>query len=85
MEQENHCSKFQWKSCIIVHYSPVEGSNEAEEHYNQLAATVKEVPKHDMLVVMGDFNAHLGRNVKYSFHKSIDSNGKLVHTFVEET
>ena len=30
----------------------VEGSNKAEEHYNLLAATVKEVPKHNILVVM---------------------------------
>ena len=34
---------------IIVDYSPVEGSKEREEHYNQLATAVKEVPKHNML------------------------------------
>ena len=70
---------------IIVHYLPVEGCNEAEEHRNQLAAAVKEVLKHNMLVAMGDFNAHLGVVVKYSIHKSSNSNGKLVYDFVEET
>ena len=87
MEQEIQCSIFQWKSftTIIAHYSPAEGNNEAGDHLNRLAATVKEVPKHDMLVVTGDFNTHIGRDVvKYSFHESSSSNGKLVHDFVEE-
>ena len=65
---------------IIFHYSPVDGSNEAE-HYNEQAAAVKEVPKHNMLVIMDDFNAQIGGDVvKYSFHKSSNSNGKLVHS-----
>lgn len=71
---------------IIVHYSSVEGSNEAEYHCNQLAAARKEVPKHNMLIVIGDLNTHLGRDiVKNSFQESSDSNDKLVHAFVEET
>ena len=71
---------------IIVHYSSVEGSNEAEYHYNQLPTARKEVPKHNMLIVIGDFNTHLRRDiVKYSFQESTDSNDKLVHDFVEET
>ena len=38
-----------------------------------------------MLVVTGDFNTHIGRDVvKYSFHESRNSNGKLVHDFVEK-
>ena len=70
---------------IIVHYSPIEGSEEAEEHYNQLAAAVETVPKHNVLVVMGDFNAHLGTNIsKYSYHDSSNSNGKLVDDFIHE-
>ena len=39
-----------------------------------------------MLVVMRDFNAYLGRDVvKHLFHESSNSNGELVHNFVEET
>ena len=37
------------KTTIIVHYSPVEGDDEAEQHYNQLSSAVKQVPKHDIL------------------------------------
>ena len=61
---------------------PAEGNNEAEDYLNQLAAAVRGP---DMLVVTGDFNTHIGRDVvKYSFHESRNSNGKLVHDFVEE-
>ena len=70
---------------IVVHYSPVEGDIEAEEHYEQLAAVVKEVPKHNMLVVIGDFNTHLDKSIaKYSYHDSCNSNGKLVANFIQE-
>lgn len=84
MEQEIQFSIFQWKSftSIIAHYLPAEGNNEAEDYLNQLAAAVRGP---DMLVVTGDFNTHIGRDVvKYSFHESSNSNGKLVHDFVEE-
>ena len=50
------------KTTIIVHYSRVEGNDEAEEHYNQLPSSVKQVPKHSILIVLGDFNAHLDKN-----------------------
>ena len=33
------------KNTIIVHYSPVDGDDEAEQHYNQLSSAVKQVPK----------------------------------------
>lgn len=70
---------------IIVHYSPVEGDEEAEDHYGHLSAAVKEVPKHNMLVVMGDFNAHLDRSIaKYSYHEACNNNGRLVTNFIQE-
>lgn len=71
---------------ITIHYLPVEESNKGEEHYNQLSAALKEVLKNNMLVLMRDFNVHLRRDtVKYLFHKSSNSNGKLVHDLAEET
>ena len=32
---------------IIVHYSPVEGDENAEEHYEKLAAAIHNIPKHN--------------------------------------
>ena len=48
---------------ITVHYSPIEGNVEAEDHYDHLTAAVREIPKHNMLIVTGDFNAHLDQRL----------------------
>ena len=69
------------KTTIIVHYSPGEGDDEAEQH-NQLSSAVKQVPKHNILIVLGDFNAHLEKNLaKHSYHETGNANGKLVNNF----
>ena len=46
-------------------YAPTEDSkNEVkDDFYEQLEGTVREVPKQNKLVVLGDLNAHVGRNV----------------------
>lgn len=54
---------------ITVHYSPIEGNLEAEDHYDHLTAAVRKIPKHNMLIVTGDFNSHLDQSViEYSYH-----------------
>ena len=69
---------------IIVHYSPVEGSNEAEEHYENLSTAISEVPKHNLLLIVGDYNAHLGKDAgKYTFHDKSNENGNLMKDFVQ--
>ena len=71
---------------IIIHYSPVEGNEDATMHYELLAAAVKEVPKHNLLIVMGDFNAHLDKSVaKFVFRDKINKNGRLVKNFIQES
>ena len=50
------------KLTIIAHYSPCEGAPDAEEHYANLAAATTAVPKHNFILVAGDFNAHIGRS-----------------------
>ena len=47
---------------VVVNYSPVEGSEEAEEHYETLTNVVNDIPKHHMILECGDFNAHLGKS-----------------------
>ena len=47
---------------IIVHYSPVEGSPDAQERYNSLSGAINGIPKHNVLMVIGDFNGHLGKD-----------------------
>ena len=71
---------------IIVHYSPTEGSETAEEHYRQLANAVRSIPKHNLLLVMGDFNAHIDKSVvRFPYHNQCNNNGKLMADFMQET
>ena len=74
------------KTTIIIHYSPCEGRPNAEEHYEQLLIATSTIPKHNVLLTIGDFNAHISecsRN-RYTFHNTTNTNGKLVKNSVEE-
>ena len=47
---------------------------------------IHEVPKHNLLLVLGDFNAHLGKEVgKYTYHDRTNRNGKLLIDLAQET
>ena len=46
---------------VIVNFSLQEGTEEAEEHNTKMIDAIKETPKPDLLLVMGDFNAHIGK------------------------
>ena len=60
---------------VTVHYSRTEGSDTAEEHYNNLVTAISAVPKHNVLLVLGDCSAHLGEEaVKHTYHKRTNSN-----------
>ena len=59
----------------MIHYAPVESSEDAEEHYTNLAAAIDSIPKHNLIMVIGDCNAHIGpRDVQYTYHESTNSN-----------
>ena len=70
---------------IIVNYAPVEGSSEAEQHFEELSNTVNSIPKHDFLLECGDFNAHLGaEDAPHTFHEETNTNGSLLLEHAEE-
>ena len=48
---------------VIQVYAPTAASTEEdlEDFYNNLTETVEEVPKQEILIVMGDWNAKIGR------------------------
>ncbi|XP_078381429.1 uncharacterized protein LOC144664193 [Oculina patagonica] len=49
---------------VIICYAPIEDAEEAQKDvfYDQLQQAVQEVPSHDVLCVIGDFNAHVGND-----------------------
>jgi len=56
--QGKHC-----KITVVQCYAPTNDASEEEKDrfYSSLRGVVEEVPTHDVLVVMGDFNAKIGR------------------------
>ena len=49
---------------IITAYAPIEDVEEEvkEDFYESLQSSIEAVPKHDVLPVIGDFNAQVGNN-----------------------
>ena len=71
---------------IIIHYSPCEGSEDAEEHYSNLTAATASIPKHNTILVMGDFNAHLGNDdAHFTYHQDTNKNGHLMIDYLQES
>ena len=62
---------------MIIHYAPCEGSKEAEDYYEQLTNAIVSIPKHNILIIIGDFNAHVGKTSinQYTFNEFTNSNG----------
>ena len=60
---------------LLVHYAPVEGNSEADEHYSLLSDSIKECPNHNIVPVIGDCNAHIGNEAaKYTYHQETNHN-----------
>ena len=75
---------------IISAYAPTEDKGEEEkvEFYNKLERICSRVPKYEMLIIMGDFNAKVGReecrhkvSSKHCLHEHSDENGSLLVQF----
>ena len=76
------------KATIISCYSPTNVSEETElvTFYGELSSLVRSIPKHNLLVIGGDMNAHIGkhRNKKYSLHNTSNRNGQHLTDFMIE-
>ena len=49
------------KTTIISCYIKINVSEEVEQFYLELAYLIRQIPKHNMLVIGGDFNAQIGQ------------------------
>ena len=71
------------KKTTITHYSPCEGSETAESQYADLTNATALIPKHNFLIGMGDFNAHLASTPenKNTYHDKTNLNGQLLYDY----
>ena len=70
---------------IISCNSPTNVNEETDfiTFYNELSSLVRSIPKHNVLVIGGDMNAQIGKNVnhKFSLHNSSNRNGEHLTDF----
>ena len=73
---------------IISCYSStnVRDKTEPIPFYNELSSFVWTIPKHKVLIISGDMNAQIGKNVnnKFSLHNSSNRNGEHLIDFMLE-
>ena len=70
---------------LLINYAPVNGKSDAEEHYERLSDITNNIPKHNIIISLGDFNAHLGHEkAKHTYHASTNKNGNLLHDYALE-
>ena len=73
---------------IISCYSPTNVSEETDliAFYNKLSSFVHSISKHKVLIIGGDMNAQVGKNInnKFSLHNSSNRNEELLTDFMLE-
>ena len=74
------------QTTIISCYSPTNVSHKTIEFYTELNSLTRRIPKHNVLIIGGDFNAQLGQTdgFKYSYHKTTNRNGTMLTNYLEE-
>ena len=76
------------KTTVISRYSPTNVSDEIEieRFYENLTSVTREVPKHNLLIISGDFNAHLRQSdgYKFSYHQQTNRNGHMMKEYLKE-
>ena len=66
---------------VIVNYCPTNVADDEiiEGHYDQLRSAIDSIPAHNVLIVVGDFNARIGpEDAKFTYHSETNRNGKYL-------
>jgi hypothetical protein len=77
---------------LIVCYAPTnnEGDSSKDLFFDQLADHIHKIPAHDVIIVLGDFNAQIGMDIDspavgpYRFHEETNNNGDRMLQVMEE-
>ena len=76
------------QTTIISCYSPTNVSDETkvETFYEDLISVTRQVPKHNILIIAGDVNAHLGQldGFKYAYHTQTNRNGSNLKDYIND-
>ena len=76
------------QTTIISCYSPTNVSDETEvdTFYEDLIAVTRQVPKNNIIIIAGHFNAHLGQldGFKYAYHTQTNRNGSKLKAYINE-
>ena len=75
------------KTTVIVVYAPTNCADEevVEAFYDDLRNALNDVPAHNFLLVMGDFNARLGPDkATHTYHDSTNRNGQYMAEILTE-
>ena len=58
---------------------------EVEEFYSSLRSAIQQIPAHNFLVILGDFNTRLGpEDAPFTFHSSTSTNGEHLSALLLE-
>ena len=73
---------------IIFCYSATNVIDETDfiTFYNVLSSLVHCIPKHNVLIIGGDMNTHIGKNInnRFSLHNSSNRNGEHLTDFTQQ-
>ena len=73
---------------IINCHSPHNASSDVdiENFYSDLGDYIQSLPKHDLVMITADFNAHLGKDLTTcnAYYDTTNRNGKHLHDFCQE-
>ena len=76
------------RTTVISCYNPTNVSDEieVERFYVNLTSVTRQIPKHDFVVITGDFNARLRQQdgFKYSYHAQTNRNGVMLKDYLHE-
>ena len=71
---------------IIVINSPTNSSedNVIDKFYEELRGAIESIPQHIVLVIIGNFNARIGKEDAFTYHRDTNRNGSLLLDIVNE-
>lgn len=75
------------KTTVLVVYAPTNATEEkvVEEFYKDLKNTLQDIPAHNFVVILGDFNARIGPEVApHTFHEATNRNGSFLADLLPE-